>query len=65
MPGKQSLYVPRSVERYLENKFGESLGVAHAAMCDLARAVRPEQLSQIAYSLYEEFRPTIPEGVTG
>lgn len=55
----------KSVERYLESKFGESLGTARAAMHDLARAFRPEQLSQNAFSLYEKFRPAIPEGVTG
>src|ERR1700674_1443876 len=54
-----------SVERYLENKFGESLGTARSAMRDLAKAFRPEQLSKNAFSLYEEFRPAIPEGVKG
>ena len=53
------------VERYLESKFGESLGTARAAMRDLAKAFRPEQLSKNAFSLYEQFRPSIPEGVTG
>jgi hypothetical protein len=56
---------PKSVGRYLESKFGESLGTARAAMRDLAKAFRPEQLSQNAFSLYEKFRPAIPEGVTG
>jgi hypothetical protein len=51
---------PKSVERYLESKFGESLGSARAAMRDLAKAFRPEQLSKDAFSLYERFRPTIP-----
>jgi hypothetical protein len=55
----------KGVERYLESKFGESLGTAHAAMRDLAKAFRPEQLSTNAFSLYEKFRPTIPEGVKG
>ena len=54
-----------SVERYLESKFGESLGPARAAMRDLAKAFRPEQLLKNAFSLYEEFRPAIPEGVAG
>ena len=53
----------KSVERYLESKFGESLGTARSAMRDLAKAFRPEQLSKNAFSLYEEFRPAIPEGV--
>ena len=55
----------KSVERYLESKFGESLGTARAAMRDLAKAFRPEQLLKNAFSLYEEFRPAIPEGVKG
>ena len=55
----------KSVERYLESKFGDSLLTARAAMRDLAKSFRPEQLSQNAFSLYEQFRPAIPEGVTG
>ena len=56
---------PKSVEQYLEGKFGESLGTARTAMRDLAKAFRPEQLSKNAFSLYEGFRPAIPEGVKG
>jgi hypothetical protein len=56
---------PAGVERYLESKFGESLETASAAMRDLAKAFRPEQLSQNGFSLYEKFRPAIPGGVTG
>jgi hypothetical protein len=55
----------KSVERYLEGKFGESLGTVRLAMRDLAKAFRPEQLSKNAFSLYENFRPAIPEGVKG
>jgi hypothetical protein len=55
----------KSVERYLESKFGESLGSARAAMRDLAKALRPEELLTNAFSLYEAFRPAIPEGVRG
>jgi hypothetical protein len=55
----------KTVEQYLESKFGESLGTARSAMRDLAKAFRPEQLSKNAFSLYEEFRPAIPEGVKG
>jgi hypothetical protein len=55
----------KSVERYLESKFGESLGSARSAMRDLAKAFRPEQLRTNAFRLYEEFRPAIPEGVKG
>ncbi|MFZ0035998.1 MAG: hypothetical protein WAK91_01155, partial [Candidatus Acidiferrales bacterium] len=62
---KNSPIDAKSVERYLESKFGESLGAARAAMRGLAKSFRPEQLSQSAFSLYETFRPSIPEGVTG
>jgi hypothetical protein len=55
------------VLRYLAcgRAFFESLGAARAAMRDLAKAFRPEQLPKNAFSLYEKFRPAIPEGVTG
>jgi hypothetical protein len=55
----------KSVQRYLESKFGESLGTARDAMRDLAKAFRPEQLRTNAFNLYEKFRPPIPEGVKG
>ena len=53
------------VERYLESKFGESLSPVRDAMRDLAKSFRPEDLSQNAFSLYEQFRPAIPEDATG
>jgi hypothetical protein len=55
----------KGVERYLESKFGESLGPAREAMRDLAKAFRPEQLQENAFGFYEQFRPAIPEGVRG
>jgi hypothetical protein len=55
----------KSVLRYLESKFGESLGVVSAAMRELAKAFRPEELRTNAFGLYETFRPAIPAGVTG
>ena len=55
----------KSVKRYLESKFGTSLDTARAAMRDLAKAFRPEQLRTNAFNLYEKFRPAIPEGVRG
>jgi hypothetical protein len=56
---------PKGVERYLESKFGESLDAVRSAMRDVAKAFRPEQLSENAFRLYEEFRPSIPQGVKG
>jgi hypothetical protein len=55
----------KSVERYLESKFGESLGTARSAMRGFAKALRPEQLRTNAFMLYEGFRPAIPEEVKG
>ncbi len=53
------------VERYVESKFGDSLAPVREAMRDLAKAFRPEELSQQAFRLYEQFRPAIAEDVTG
>jgi len=54
-----------SVGRYLETKFGNSLGSVRAAMRDLAKAVPPEELMKDAFGLYEQFRPAIPGGTAG
>ena len=56
---------PGSVQRYLEGKFGESLADVRTAMQALAESMSPSELSKKAYSLYEQFRPEIPEGKRG
>jgi hypothetical protein len=56
---------PGGVEGYLENKFGEALLAVRAVMSALGKGFKPEQLALEASRLYEEFRPGIPEGVTG
>ena len=56
---------PHSVQRYLDQKFGENLVDARAAMQALAESMSPDELSKRAYSLYEQFRPQIPEGKRG
>jgi len=56
---------PGSVQRYLEQKFGEDLGEVRSAMESLARAFKPEELARKAYGLYEAFRPAIPAGEKG
>jgi hypothetical protein len=53
------------VERYLKGKFGEDLGDVRDAMEALAKSMVPEELEAQAYSLYEEFRPEIPQGKRG
>jgi hypothetical protein len=47
------------------DKFGENLKAVRSAMQKLAKAYKPKELAEDAYSLYERFRPTIPEGVKG
>jgi hypothetical protein len=56
---------PLSVERYLEKKFGDALPDVRSALEDLAQAYPPQELEQRAYKLYEQFRPGVPEGVSG
>ncbi len=56
---------PESVQRYLEQKFGDRLEEARTAMEKLAKAYPPKKLEMEAYSLYEKFRPEIPEGKRG
>ena len=54
-----------SVETYLKQKFKDDLDDARSAMEKLAKAHTPKQLEKEAYSLYEKFRPKIPEGTKG
>jgi hypothetical protein len=56
---------PESVQKYLKQKFGDDLDESRAAMEELAKAYKPNQLETEAYSLYEKFRPKIPEGTKG
>ncbi len=53
------------MEKYLKQKFGEDLDEAREAMEKLAKAYTPKRLEKEAYSLYEKFRPKIPEGTKG
>jgi hypothetical protein len=56
---------PEGVERYLESKFGDALPDVQKAMKELANALKPNELAQKGFGLYEQFRPNIPEGVQG
>lgn len=56
---------PGPVERYLQSKFGDSLQAVRTAMHDLAGVIRPSDLQENAFHLYERFRPAIPEGAVG
>ena len=56
---------PQKVQEYLEGKFGESFASVRAAMEALAAALKPEELAEAAYPLYERFRPQIASGKRG
>jgi hypothetical protein len=56
---------PASVENYLSAKFGEHLEATKRTMAHLAASYRPEELADIAFKLYERFRPSVPQGVEG
>ncbi len=56
---------PGSVERYLEGKFGKDLDRVRKAMQEVAKKYKPKELAQVAYPLYEQFRPAIPSGQGG
>ena len=49
----------------MESKFGEALPRVRKAMEELAHALNPEELAHRGFSLYEGFRPKIPEGAVG
>jgi hypothetical protein len=48
-----------------EIEFGDALPGARKALTELANALDPDDLAQQGFSLYEQFRPQIPEGVGG
>jgi len=56
---------PASVEKYLKGKLGEDLDRVREAMEELAAAFEREDLDDMAYGLYEEFRPKIASGRRG
>jgi len=50
---------PRSLQRYLESKFGDALDEVYKAMLELAKSIELSRLAEMAYTLYEKFRPDI------
>ena len=62
---KDEAISPPSVQKYLQQKFGEDLDRARSALEALAKSFPPAQLEEQAYPLYEKFRPKIPEGKKG
>ena len=62
---KDKPIAPASVERYLASKFGDALDDAREAMRTLAHSLPTADLARSACRLYEQFRPTVPAGVSG
>ena len=62
---KDKPIAPATVQRYLDQKFGDDLASVRDAMASLAAGFEPEDLAEAAYSLYERFRPKIPPGKRG
>ncbi len=56
---------PAKAQKYLEGKFGDDLDRVREAMEELAAAFEPEDLEDVAYGLYEDFRPKIARGKRG
>jgi hypothetical protein len=56
---------PEKVRAYLTRAFGEDLPAVRNAMETLARSVRPHDLAESAYALYEKFRPAVARGKPG
>ena len=56
---------PDGVAAYLDAKFGDDLAAVRRAMAALARSYPPAELAEAAYRLYEQFRPSVPEGRGG
>ncbi len=56
---------PKSVQKYLESKFGEALDDAYDSMKELAGSRSKNELAGRAYALYEAFRPEVPAGTKG
>jgi hypothetical protein len=56
---------PASVQTYLAQKFKDALDPVRTAMASLAAAYEPDQLAELAFSLYERFRPAVAPGQRG
>jgi hypothetical protein len=56
---------PESVEAYLRRSFGPNLARVREAMTAVAASVPPDQIKEVSYGLYQQFRPGIPSGKRG
>jgi hypothetical protein len=55
----------RGVHSYVARAFGDRLPEVRAAMEGLAASLPPGELNRVGFRLYEQFRPNVPEGVSG
>jgi len=62
---KDEMVSSESVAKYLTQKFGEDFVDVQEAMQVLAKAYKPNELANIAYKIYEKFRPNVPAGGKG
>ena len=56
---------PRTAEKYLRGKFGESYDAVREVMEHLAASFEPDELAEQAFGLYERFRPEVAPGARG
>ena len=56
---------PDGVQKYLDSKFAESFEPVREAMAELAAAFDEDEIEDVAYGLYEKFRPQIASGKRG
>jgi hypothetical protein len=62
---KDKTIEPASTQKYLEGKFKDDLPAVREAMEALADSYEPGDLADVAYDLYERFRPEIARGRRG
>ena len=62
---KDEIITSESVAKYLAQKFGEDFVDVQEAMQVLAKAYKPDELVNVAYKMYEKFRPNVPAGEKG
>jgi hypothetical protein len=62
---KDEIISSESVAKYLAQKFGEDLVDVQESMQVLAKAYKPDELANVAYKMYENFRPNVPAGEKG
>ena len=62
---KDEIISSESVAKYLTQKFGDDFVDVQESMQVLAKAYKPDELANVAYKMYEKFRPNVPAGEKG